>query len=342
MRDPAPGAKRARGERRLWRVVGAPPPRDPLGGRSDGLRRLGYLLALVLTLGAVVAPTSSADLGLAGTLFTPTTVDASTPSVLYYLQMHSAGSEELFSVLMTPPPFATAGGQAEGQSIDGPTAIALQGPGTLGDLVQAPSVITPCSSRESAFHGYATGPASVDILLPPNSATTLAVRYDTGRRAPWVDSDFKLAFTTQDHTVGTYPAGSPFAAPPTLTSAVTMTTAGPLVGDRTGAHILLRTSPQGTPGTPAAPRPISRHQAVALSGRLLPALGGHRIVLQWARGGGRLQTLTTVRTDARGHFTAPPWRPGAPGTYELWASYPAQPGGLVADTTSCPQRFTVR
>ena len=33
---------------------------------------------------------------------------------------------------------------------------------------------------------------------------------------------------------------------------------------------------------------------------------------------------------------------GAPGTYELWASYPAQPGGLVADSTSCPLRFTVR
>ena len=91
-----------------------------------------------------------------------------------------------------PPPFATAGGIDEGQSIDGPTAIALQGPGTLGQLVQSPSVLTACSSRQSAFHGYATGTASIDVLLPANSATTLAVRYDTGRRAPWVDSDFRL------------------------------------------------------------------------------------------------------------------------------------------------------
>jgi len=341
MRDPTPPVKRARGERRLGHRLRSAPTRDPQRGRSHR-RRLGYLLALALTLGVVIAPASRADLGLAGTLFTPATVDASTRYVLYYLQMHSAASEELFSVQMTPPPFATAGGLAEGQSIDGPTAIALQGPGTLGDLVQRPSVIAACSSRESAFHGYASGPASVDILLPPNSATTLAVRYATGRRAPWVDSDFKLAFTVQTHLVGTYAAGSPFAAAPTVTSAVTMTTRGPLVGARTGAHILLTTSPQGAPGTPAAPRPIGSHQPVAISGRLLPARGGRRIVLQWARAGGALRTLTTVRTDARGRFTVHPWRPGGPGTYELWASYPAQPGGLLADTTSCPQRFTVR
>jgi hypothetical protein len=298
--------------------------------------------ALALAVGAVIAPISSADLSLSGTLFAPTKVDASTRYVLYYLQMHSTATAELFSVKMTPPPFATVGGISEGESINGPTAIALQGPGTLGDLVQTPSVIIPCSPRESAFHGYATGLASVDVLLPPNSGTTLAVRYAIGRRAPWVDSDFRLKFTVQGHLVGSYPPGSPFAATPTVASPVTMTTAGPVVEGRTGAHILLSTTPQGTPGAPYAPRTIARHQAVAIGGRLLPADGGRRIVLQWARGSGALRTLTTVRTDSRGGFTARAWRPGAPGTYELWASYPTQPGGLVRDTTSCPLRFTVR
>ena len=65
-------------------------------------------------------------------------------------------------------------------------------------------------------------------------------------------------------------------------------------------------------------------------------------MLQWSRGNGTLRTLTTVYTDPRGGFRMRAWRPGAPGTYELWASYPAQPGGLAADTTSCPLRFTVR
>lgn len=310
-------------------------------GRSIRGRRLGAVIALVTAVGAMAAP-ASADLTLNGTLYTPLKLDASTHYILYYLQMHSAATPELFSVTMTPPPFATVGDVDEGLSIDGPTDIALQGPGTLGDIVQSPSVLTACSSRESAFHGYATGAASVDVMLPANSATTLAVRYDTGRRAPWVDSDFKLRFTVQGRLVGTYAPGSPLAGSPTVTSPMTLTTAGPIVDGTTGAHILLSTTPQGTPGAPFAPRVIGRRQAIAIGGRLLPADGGREIVLQWSRGDGPLRTLATVRTTAGGHFTARAWQPGGPGTYDLWASYPNQPGGLVSDSTSCPLRFTVR
>jgi hypothetical protein len=291
---------------------------------------------------AAQAPAQSGGLSLSGTLYTPTRVNASTHHILYYLQMHSAGAEELFSVKLTPPPFATVGGLDEGRSINGPTAIALQGPGTLGQLVQSPSVITPCSSRLSAVHGYATGTASVDILLPPNSGTTLAVRYNTGRRAPWVDSDFRLTFTIEDRLVGTYPAGSPFASTPTAPSGLTLTTSGPTVAAPTGAHILLSTAPLGASGSASRAVVIAKGQPVAIAGRLLPALSGRMIVVQLARGSGALQTLTTVRTDSRGGFSAQPWRPGAAGSYQLWASYPAQPGGLVADTTSCPIRFRVR
>src|SRR5579864_4754449 len=101
------------------------------------VRRLlagGVALAMVAT----IVPASSASLTVSGTLFSPTTVDASTPDVLYYLQTHSGATQELFSVQMTPPPFATVAGGDLGSSLDGPTAVALQGPGTLGNLVQAP------------------------------------------------------------------------------------------------------------------------------------------------------------------------------------------------------------
>jgi hypothetical protein len=301
------------------------------------VRRIRRLLAGAVAVGvaAVFVAVSSASLSVSGTLFSPSTVDASTPDVLYYLQMHSGATQELFSVQMTPPPFATVDGRDEGSSLDGPTAVALQGPGTLGNLVQTPDVIAACSDRPSALHGYATGTASVDVLLPPNSGTTLAVRYDTGRRAPWIDSDFKLTFTVQAQLVGTYPAGSPFAGAPTVTTPVTMTTAGPAVAGRIGVHILLDTAPR-------APAGISRGAAIAISGRILPGRSGRRIVLEWARPGGPLIKLASARTRAGGRFTARPWRPAKPGSYELWASYPSQPGGLVADTTSCPLRFTVR
>jgi hypothetical protein len=323
------------------------PSSSPPGSRdaqhpSRRRRRIGAASILALAAGALVASASSADLMVNGTLFTPTKVTASTRYILYYLQMHSSSSsEELFSVRMTPPHFATVGSANEGDSIDGPTDIVLQGPGTLGQLVQSPSIITPCSPRESAFHGYATGSASIDVLLPPDSATTLAVRYGSGRRAPWVDSDFRLRFTVQTQLVGSYPAGSPFGATPTVTTPITMTTAGPTVGGRTGVHILLSTDPRGTPGAPYAPRKISRDRAVAISGRILPASAGRLIVLQWSHGNGVLHTLARVRTTTGGRFSLSSWHPGSSGTYDLWARYPAQPGGLVADSTSCPVRFTV-
>jgi len=310
--------------------------------RRPGRLSVAGATALALAVGALATP-ASADLAVNGTLVTPTRLDAATHYVLYYLQMHSAATPERFSVTMTAPPFATVGTVGEGQSIDGPTDIALQGPGALGTLVQAPSVMAACSGREAAFHGYATGPATVDVYLPANSATTLAVRYATGRRAPWVDSDFRLRFTVQGQLVGTYGAGSPLAGPPTVMRPVSMTTTGPIVSGRTGAHIVLSTSPPGTPGAPFAPRPVGRSQGIAISGRLLPAAAGRNIVLQWAHSGGALHTLTTVRTDAQGRFTASSrWRPAAVGTYELWAAYPQQPGGLVPDSTSCPLRFKVR
>lgn len=294
-----------------------------------------------LALSAVAAATASADVSLTGTLVTPAHVDASTRSVLYYLQMRSGDAEERFSVRLTPPAFATRGGVDEGQSVDGPRAVALQGPGTLGEQSQDPRFISACSSDDSAFHGYATGAASVDVLLPPQSSTTLAVRYATGRRAPWVDGDYRLTFTAQPSLVGTYAAGSPFAAGPTLSHPFTARTTGPAVAGRVGAHLLLSTTPAGVRGESRSPRAVGRRTAIRIRGRVLPVRHGRTVLLQAGRAGGHPRTVAKARTDAHGAFRTT-WTPGAAGTYELWARYPTQPGGLRADRTSCPLRFRAR
>ena len=154
---------------------------------------------------------SAADVVATGTKVSTAKVDASTRSIIYYVDLrNTTATDQFFSVRLTPPSFATKGGRDEGQSIDGPRQLALQGPGTLGQLVQDPRFDEPCSDRDSAFHGYATGPASVDMLLPASSATTLAVRYAAGRRAPWADSDFRLKFAIQPKLVGTYQEGQVF------------------------------------------------------------------------------------------------------------------------------------
>jgi hypothetical protein len=295
--------------------------------------------ALIAT--PALAPAGTVALTLTGTLTTPVKLDATTRYILYYLELRSGPSEQRFSVKLTPPPFATVGGGADGRSIDGPTALALQGPGKLGQLVQGPSVILPCSTRESAFPGYATGDAVVDVLLPPDSATVLAVRYDTGRHAPWVDSDFRLTFTVQTHLVGHYRRPSPFAAGATLTAPMSITTAGPTVSGSLAAHLVLSTTPAGATGALTSPPTIAATAAVGIRGRLLPAQADRRVVLQWSRADGPLQTLATVHTDALGRFRSPSWRPPGPGTYALWASYPRQGGGLLPDSTACPARFRV-
>jgi hypothetical protein len=302
-------------------------------------KRATFAGVLALLAGGLLAASVSADdVTVLGTLQTPVHVTVHTHVILYYLQLHSGASEERFAVQLTPPRFATAGGLAEGESIDGPTDIALQGPGTIGQTVEQPSAITPCSNRASAVHGYATGVASVDILLPPNASTVLAVRYDTGRRAPWVDSDFRLRFTVEPFLVGSYSAGTPFAAGATVTTPVNFTTTGPSVSGPTGAHIILSTSPRADPyGTSA----VAAGRNVAISGRLLPGKAGRRIVLQWAHAGGPLHTITSVTTRGGGSFGPTSWKPTGRGSYELWASYPSQRGGLVADGTSCPRRFAV-
>jgi hypothetical protein len=113
------------------------------------------------------------------------------------------------------------------------------------------------------------------------------------------------------------------------------------VAGTAGAHILLSTTPAGTLGS-HAPRSLAAGQSVSVSGQLLPADTGRRIDLQWSRNDGPLHHLASVQTLAGGLLPATGWRPQGRGTFSLWASYPAQPGGLIADSTSCPLRFSVR
>lgn len=306
------------------------------------MRALVLAGAAALAAALLSAPAAPAAPVVNGTKTTPETVDAKTKQILYYLDLASGPQEEAFSVRFIPPRFATSGGRAEGESIDGPRKIALQGPGQLGQLIQDPRFSTPCSDRDAAFHGYATGPASVDVLLPPNSASTLAVRYLTGRRAPWADGDYRLTFVVEPKLVGSYALASPFFGKQASSFAKrTRRTAGPRPGGRLGAHLLLSSSPAGTWGETGTPRRVRRGQTVRVRGTLLPRTAARRIDLQARAAGGRLRTVDSVRTDRRGRFTAT-WKPSAAGVQELWARYPTQRGGLTADTTSCPLRFQVQ
>lgn len=286
---------------------------------------------------------SAADVVATGTKVSTAKVNAKTRSIIYYVDLrNTTATDQLFSVRLTPPSFATTGGRDEGQSLDGPRQLALQGPGTLGQLVQDPKFDEPCSDRDSAFHGYATGPASVDMLLPASSATTLAVRYAAGRRAPWADSDFRLKFSIQPKLVGTYQEGQIFfGRAATVGGTSTTRSSGPRAAGALGAHLLLKTSPTGVWGEGKTPRSIKYKSRVKLSGRLLPAENKRRIDLQVRKPGGALRTVASVRTDKRGRFRGS-WRATTRGIVEFWARYPRQSSDLRADSTSCPIRLRVK
>lgn len=275
--------------------------------------------------------------------------NATTTDVIYYLDLHAGPADERFSVRLVPPRFATKGTFDEGSSLDGPMQFGLYGPGTVGQVVTEPTFAPLCSTRDRAFHGYETGAATVDLSLPAGADTTLAIRYKTGRRAPWIDTDYRLKFSFAQQLFGTYDAGSPLFGPATSVADAgthTQTQQVPVAAKgkaKVGAHLLLQTTPKGTYGGDAdAPaRKVSRRARVQVRGQLLPSTKGKRVVLQWAKPTGRLKTAARVTTGAGGRFTAT-LRPPGRGEYELWASYPKQPGQLAADSTSCPVRFQVR
>lgn len=313
------------------------------------------LTLIALPLGALAAlPSGAHALTISGTSVKtlpesgPARAAASTTDVIYYLDLHAGAVDERFSVRLVAPRFATRGSANEGASVDGPMQFGLYGPGTVGKVVTEPTFSPLCSSRDRAFHGYETGAATVDVALPAGANSTLAVRYQTGRRAPWIDTDFRLRFSFVQQLFGTYDASSPlFGAATSVADAGTHTQTQQVPvaskgNDKIGAHLLLESSPKGAYGDEDTPgRKITRRTAVKVKGQLLPATKGKRVLLQWAKPGKPLKTAQRVTTGSGGRFSAT-LRPPGTGDYELWASYPTQPGALAADSTSCPARFTVR
>lgn len=306
-------------------------------------RALSRAALAACTVVACLPATAQAQVRMTGTNVSAKTLESGDKRVIYYLDLRNDGAAEAaFSVRMTPGRFATSGGRDEGQPVDGPRQLALQGAGTMGQLVQDPRFDEPCSDRDSAFHGYVTGPASVDLLLPASAATTLAVRYAAGRRAPWADTDFRLRFTVQPRLLGSYELGQPFfGRTATVTATSHKTTEGPEPGGKLAAHILLSTSPKGTWGESGTPRSVTRGRTVKLRGRVLPQVARKKVVLQWRRPGGKLRTVKTVRTDRNGRFRGT-WKATRSGVTEFWAHYPTQSGDLRADGTSCPLRIRVK
>lgn len=316
---------------------------------AGGHRLVPVCAAAAAVLAGCALPGAAHGALVVGALRSPDVANASTKEIIYYFDLRAGESDERFSLHLTPPSFATIGGETEGQSLDGPVQVVMQiGPGTVGQVSVEPSFASVCSSRLSAFHGYSTGIATIDLALPANSSNRLAVRYVTGRRAPWIDTNYGLRFSTSNDLVGTYAAPSPLAGGPTRenqsqtlvkTPAIAV---APVGKAKIGAHLIVNATPKGGAGEEDTPRTVKRGSSVLVNGRLLPASKGKRVQLQWATVGGQPRTAKTVTTREGGRFTTRLPVPNATGVRELWAAYPTQPGKLTSDSTSCPITYKLR
>jgi hypothetical protein len=304
------------------------------------LKAAGFAAAIAL----VAAGPAGASPSFTGTLETPEAFSwPSTTSLTYYLRMAAGPSDEVFSVRLTPPRYGVRSPIDEGESIDGPRAVALQGPGVIGQIETEPRFIEPCSAFRDRTPGYATGAETVDVFLPANSNTTLAARYAAGATAPRAATDYRLRFTALPRLTGDYGVGSPFAGrTPSFTRPISLTTSPIRIEGRTAVKVILATSPRAGAGPGAQPGTVPVHHRVTIFGRLLPARRGLRVEIGEVAGRaeGRLRRVARVMTDARGRFRYRGWRPSAIGLHEVWAHAPAQ-GDVAESWVSCPRRLRV-
>jgi len=215
----------------------------------------------------------------------------------------------------------------------------LEGAGRVVDY--EPPVSVAVAGRTPCQRGYAeTSAAVVTLELPANSRSTLVARAETGRAAPWPDTDYRLTFAV---AVGAPPGKSVTVRPPE-----------PEVTGRRGTRVRIQLLP--------GPRPRGG-RPVRVSGTIAPAAVGASITLWRAAvrqpAGGAIyvegpdfprdyeapRRLAAVATDTRGRFVSPAWQPRRRkgiygGDYAVWATYRPGARSRVPERT-CPLFLSV-
>lgn len=238
--------------------------------------------------------------------------------VVYRLRMRSGPAPERFRVRVSPPRYAF---RVEGYPI-APDELSIEGPGSLGSTsTTRPRLAAGLCSRGLTFLGR-----SADVLLPPNTVSTLVARFRMSQdNAPFSTTDLRPTFVASGGTLIGEQRFRP--ARPRLT--------GPF-----GVFIDLATSPPSTfTGNP--PRRIR-------PGRLLRLRGAARSIrrqlvdLRYVGPGtgSRSRRIAQVRVSSGGNF-ARRFRPRRRGFYEVFASYRGRRPNLTTDR-SCLRSFRVR
>ncbi len=281
----------------------------------------------------------------------PTTVDfPGTREIVYRLEFATGSAPQRVRVALQPPLFAAGGGPPPRAAAPGVKPVGspvqllerpvLEGAGRV--VGYEPPLTVAIAGRTPCQRGYAeTSPAVLTLELPANAQSTIVARAETGRAAPWPDTDYRLTFAV---AVGAPPAKS-----------VTVRPAKPEVTGRRGTRVRIQLLPGLRP---------TRGQPVRVSGTIAPAAVSASITLWHAAvrqpAGGALyvegpdfprdyempRRLGTVATDTRGRFVSTAWQPRHRrgtygGDYAVWATYRPAARSQVPERT-CPLLISVR
>ncbi|MDQ4040513.1 MAG: hypothetical protein M3141_02030 [Actinomycetota bacterium] len=293
----------------------------------------GRILAATVMLSALVAVPDAADAALqARATMSPTTIHyPGTRAITYRLELTTDEPRVVHVSMISPqytgPPFPksideyieqlrnqhrryllTGERRAVGSPIGPLGRAAVTGAGTR---LPAPSLSIPPSLNvyspyRSCERGYRGSTRQALIRLPARTTTTLIARYRTGRSAPWIDTDYRLAFLIR------LPGAKPGPEPRERV----VRSPQPDVRGRIEPELRLRTIP---------PRRASPGRRIAVVGRTEPLVPRRRLRLLFRAGPreslrlGPTRLMARVRTNAQGRFVYRGWTAAYDLDYEVWA-----------------------
>lgn len=199
----------------------------------------------------------------------------------------------------------------------------------LGRLITA---LPACSPTKNAFHGFEMRNMAFDFDMPAGGIATAEYRFKVESRP---SAGIKLAprivlsRNLLDGTTGT------------LKSDIELNVPQYKFHGKQRAWISMKASPGLNKPVGVGSQRLRQDSTLSFRGKVAGARRGSKVILR-ALGGSpsKRRTVAIARTGEAGRFAAR-WKLRRRGVFEIWASYPRQPGKLAAGY-ACPLGVTVR
>ena len=251
--------------------------------------------------------------------------------VLYTVTIETGAEAERFTLAFNTRSAGVVAGHPTATLVAPSMRGSYDGPGNGAFMYVVPSPLPPCS--QLGFADRTTHAETVRALLdlPANSTSRVRLPMHVSRLIPRPGEQYVVTIdaVNDDRPDGTLSTPGPLSAPP-LSAAD---------GPR-GVWLAAATEPASLPlrhgNDPpcTSDLPVVRDRGITVTGQADPALPGQQVVVEaGARGGPGPEVVGTATVGDDGTFAFGPWRPPAPGDYELRVAYRSQQPEYADDAT---------